>query len=50
MKRLILIVVSCGESFVTTNEWACTASQVHTRVILFISCLKESTTEVGNIT
>ena len=27
-----------------------TATQVHTRVIIFISCLKESTTEVENIT
>ena len=49
MKRLNLIVVTCGESFVTTDEWACTASQVHTRVIAFISRLKESTTEIGNI-
>ena len=36
VERLNLIVVSCGESFVTTNEWACTASQVHTRAIVFI--------------
>ena len=27
----------------------CIASQVHTRVTVFISRLKESTTEIGNI-
>ena len=35
VERLNLIVISCGESFVTTNEWACTASQAHTRAIVF---------------
>ena len=42
-------MISCGESFVTKEEWACTARQVHTRVIVFISRLKESTSEIGNI-
>ena len=37
MKRLNLIVVSCGESFVTTDEWAYTTSQVHTRVIVLLA-------------
>ena len=32
MERLNLIVVSCGETYVTPEEWACTASIVHTRV------------------
>ena len=49
MKRLNLIVVTCGESFVTTYERACITSQVHTRVIVFISRLKENTTEIENI-
>ena len=47
--RLNLIVVSCGESFVTTNEWSCTASQAHTRATVLFSRLKKSTTEIGNI-
>ena len=33
MERLNLIVVSCGETYVTPEEWACTASLVYTRVI-----------------
>ena len=33
MERLNLIVVSCGETYVTPEEWACTASLVYTRVM-----------------
>ena len=33
MKWLNLIVVSCGETYVTPEEWICTTSLVHTRVI-----------------
>ena len=33
MKWLNFIVVSCGESYVTPEEWSCTASHLHTRVI-----------------
>ena len=36
VKMLNSIVVSCDESFVTRDTWTYTASQVHTRVILFI--------------
>ena len=49
MKRLNLIVVSCGESYVTTEKWVCTASQVRSRVIVLFSRLKESTTKMENI-
>ena len=50
MERLNLIVISCGESFVTTNEWACTVSQAHTRAMVFIlAFMKKSATEIGNI-
>ena len=48
VQRLNLIVVSCGESFVTIDEWICTTSQVYTRVIVSISSLKESATEIEN--
>ena len=36
MKRLNLIVVSCGESYITLEEWACTASPVYIRVIYIL--------------
>ena len=50
VERLNLIVISCGKSFVTTNEWACTASQAHTRAIVFIlAFMKKSATEIGNV-
>ena len=34
MERLNLIVVCCGETFVSTNEWACNATIAHTREIV----------------
>ena len=34
MERLNLIVVSCGESFVSPKEWACNATIAHTREIV----------------
>ena len=37
MERLNLIVVSCGESFVSPKEWACNAVIAHTRVIVSFS-------------
>ena len=36
MVQLNLIAVSCGESFVTTDRWACAASQAHNRAIVSI--------------
>ena len=36
VKRLKLIVVSNGESFITTGEWVCIANPVYIHVILFI--------------
>ena len=35
--RLKLIVVSCGESFVSHKEWTCNAGIAHTRVIVLFS-------------
>ena len=29
VKRLNLVVISCGKSIVDVDEWACTASQLH---------------------
>ena len=37
MERLNLIVVCCGETFVSTNEWACNATIAHTREIFLYS-------------
>ena len=36
MERLNLIVVSCGETYVSTKEWACNAGVAQTRAIVFI--------------
>ena len=50
MERLNLIVVNCGGSYVTTDAWACTTSQTHTRaIVLYLAVMKKSTTEIGNI-
>ena len=37
MERLNLIVVCCDETFVSTKEWACNATIVHTREIFLYS-------------
>ena len=49
IERLNLIVVSCGESFVSPKEWACNAVISHTRVIVYLAVMKKNTTEIGNI-
>ena len=41
MERLNLIVVSCGESFVSPKEWACNAVIAHTCVIVLFSRYKK---------
>ena len=41
MERLNLIVVSCGELFVSLKEWACNAVIAHTRVIVLFNRYKK---------
>ena len=36
MERLNLIVVICGETYVSTKDWACNAGIAQTRAIVFI--------------
>ena len=37
MERLNLIVVICGETLVSTKEWACNAGIAQTRAIVLFS-------------
>ena len=49
MEWLNLIVVCCGKTFVSTNEWACNATIAHTHEIVLYNRYENCTNEIGNI-
>ena len=49
VRRLILIMVSCGETYVSPEEWVCNAGIVHTRAIVYLIVVKKITTEIRNL-
>ena len=42
-------MVSCGETYVSPEEWVCNAGIVHTRAIVYLIVVKKSTTEIRNL-